>query len=60
MLDFGHCAEYIFIRYGISQASFMVTSINYKISMSFWWCVGGWITLYLIFGAINTIVVILQ
>ena len=37
----------------------MITTSNQRISLVFWWVVASWINIYLFFGAVNTVIVIL-
>jgi hypothetical protein len=37
----------------------IVTTRKERISLAFWWVVTGWITLYLFFGLVDTVIVIM-
>jgi len=37
----------------------MVVTRNERIALAFWWVVTGWITLYLFFGLVDTVIVII-
>jgi len=38
----------------------MVTTVEERISLAFWWMVGVGITLYLFLGVVNTLMVVLH